>query len=185
MPTDRASALSPEYALLGLLRLEPGHGYQIHQRLERDLGSLWTVHQNQVYNILGRLQVAGLVRGVGGATGTGPRARRRIRLTATGRQRFDAWLRTPTGLSARALRVDFLTRLYFARRLDPALAHELIGGQLAVTRDGVARLAERGGANLGQASVADLSDDLRLRHLRLVVEWLESLQARAEDPLPN
>jgi DNA-binding PadR family transcriptional regulator len=184
MPTNRASSLSPEYPLLGLLRLEPGHGYQVHQRLERDLGTLWTVHQNQAYNILKRLQAEGLVRGVP-ATGDRSHARRRMSLTPAGRRRFDAWLRTPTGLSARALRVDFLTRLYFARQLDPELAHQIIEDQLAVTRDGVARLRRGREAEKDGGLLAELSDDLRQRHLTLVIEWLESLHDRIESPAPS
>jgi DNA-binding PadR family transcriptional regulator len=181
MPSDRASSLSPEYPLLGLLRLEPGHGYQIHQRLERDLGSLWTVRQNQAYNILNRLEAEGMVRATHGS-GKGAHARRRLGLTSAGRRRFDAWLHAPTGLSARALRVDFLTRLYFAQRLDPKLAHEIIDGQLAVTRDGVERLLRQTEAEQAHGLVAELSDDLRVRHLRLVIEWLESLHERIESP---
>ena len=183
MSTNRASSISPEYPLLGLLRLEPGHGYQVHQRLERELGSLWKVHQNQAYNILNRLEAAGLVRGAVG--GKGLHARRKMSLTPAGRRRFDTWLRTPTGLSARALRVDLLTRLYFAQRLDPELAHEIINGQLAVTRDGVERLRRRSETDPDQGSVAELSNDLRLRHLKLVIEWLESLHARIETPAPG
>jgi DNA-binding PadR family transcriptional regulator len=184
MPTNRASSLSPENPLLGLLRLEPGHGYQVHQRLERDLGSLWTVRQNQAYNILKRLEAAGLVHATRGR-GKGAHAQRRLSLTPAGRRRFDAWLRTPTGLSARALRVDFLTRLYFAQRLDPELAHAIIDGQLAVTRDGVDRLCRRNETGHPPGLVAELSDDLRMRHLKLVIEWLESLRERIEGPAPS
>jgi PadR family transcriptional regulator AphA len=181
MPTNRASSLSPEYPLLGLLRLEPGHGYQVHQRLERDLGSLWMVRQNQAYNILNRLEAAGMVRATLGS-GKGTHAQRRFSLTPAGRRRFDAWLHAPTGLSARALRVDFLTRLYFAQRLDPKLAHEIIDGQLAVTRDGVDRLLRQTEAEQAHGVVAELSEDLRVRHLKLVIEWLESLHERIENP---
>jgi DNA-binding PadR family transcriptional regulator len=184
MPTDRASSLSPEYALLGLLRLEAGHGYQVHQRLERELGSLWTVRQNQAYNILNRLEAEGLVRG-SASRRQAARSRRRLSLTPAGRRRFDSWLRAPTGLSARALRVNFLTRLYFAQRLDPKLAHKIIDDQLSVTRDGVKRLRCRREAERGQGPVAELSDDLRLRHLNLVIEWLKSLHQRIEGAVPG
>lgn len=183
MAADRASSLSPENALLGLLRLAPGHGYQIHRRLENELGSLWTVRQNQAYSILNRLEAAGLVRGA--ARRTGGHASRRLSLTPAGRRRFEAWLRAPTGPSARALRVDFLTRLYFAERLDPMLAHEIIDSQLAVTRDGVERLSQQREAQRGQELVAELSDDLRLRHLKLVIEWLESLHDRIDGAAPG
>jgi DNA-binding PadR family transcriptional regulator len=177
MPKERSSALTPEFALLGLLRLEPGHGYEVHQRLERDLGALWTVHQNQAYNILNRLEAAGFVRGAP-VTGEGAHARRRLSLTPAGRRRFDDWLRTPTGPSVRALRVGFLTRLHFARRLNAELARQIIEGQLAVTREGVERLRQQGGARRAKGYLAELSGDLRLRQLTLAVEWLEALADR-------
>jgi len=182
MPKERSSALSPEYALLGMLRLEPGHGYEVHQRLEQELGALWTVHQNQAYNILNRLEAAGFVRGAP-VTGEGTHARRRLRLTPAGRRRFDDWLRSPTGLSVRALRVGFLTRLYFARRLDPELARQVIEGQLAVTREGVARLDQQRSTRRSKGYLAELSVDLRLRQLALAIEWLEALTERI-DGLP-
>jgi PadR family transcriptional regulator AphA len=175
MSTERSSALSPEYALLGLLRLAPGHGYDIHQRLTRELGAVWTVHQNQVYNILNRLQAAGYIRG-DAAPAAGAHARRKLRLTAAGRRRFEAWLRAPTGPSVRALRVDFLTRLYFARRLDPGLAREILERQIDVTRQSLDRLRHPPASHQGTDPLAAYSADLRLRQLELALEWLRDLR---------
>ena len=179
-PKPRASALSPEFALLGLLRLEPGHGYEIHQRLQQELGALWTVHQNQAYNILHRLEAAGCVRTLDPVPGGGARLRRRFHLTLAGRRRFDAWLRRPTGLSVRALRVDFLTRLFFARRIDPGLARRIIETQLEVTRAGLERLQQAGPASAAGTTLDDLSTGLRLRQLGLAVDWLQGLQTQVE-----
>jgi DNA-binding PadR family transcriptional regulator len=36
--TRYASALSPEYALLGFLAQKAAHGYELHQRLSNELG---------------------------------------------------------------------------------------------------------------------------------------------------
>jgi DNA-binding PadR family transcriptional regulator len=184
-PKPRASALSPEFALLGLLRLEPGHGYEIHQRLQQELGALWTVHQNQAYNILHRLEAAGYVRSLAPDPGGGARLRRRFHLTLAGRRRFDAWLRRPSGLSVRALRIELLTRLYFARRLDPDLARQIIEAQLAVTRAGIERLRQARPPSAAETALEDLSTDLRLRQLGLAIDWLESLRTPFGTPLPH
>ena len=55
--------LSPEYALLGLLDLQPMHGYELHQRLTKELGQIWHVSLSQAYNILKRLEHKNLIYG--------------------------------------------------------------------------------------------------------------------------
>jgi len=177
MPPDRASAVTPEFTLLGLLYLEPGHGYELHERLRRELGAVWTVRQNQVYNILSRLEADGYVRAAIDLKGKS-RQRRKLRLTPAGRRRFEAWLHKPTGLSVRALRVDFLSRLYFARQMDPKCALEIVDLQLSATREGLEQMEARHEASPDQSPLEGMSMDLRLRQLHLAAEWLEGLSAQ-------
>lgn len=176
MPPDRASSVTPEYALLGLLFLAPGHGYELHERLQKELGAVWTVRQNQVYNILSRLEAEGCVRASVHGRGKS-RLRRTLRLTAAGRRRFERWLDKPTGLSIRALRVDFLCRLYFARRINPKSALQIARQQRRATRQGLQELESRRKALPDRNSLEAMSTDLRLRQLRLFVEWLENLSS--------
>ena len=86
-----SSALSPEYALLGLLAQQPAHGYELHLRLMAGLGQVWHVSQSQVYNILNRLEAQGFITATVQSQEKLP-ARHRFCLTATGRKRFDKWL---------------------------------------------------------------------------------------------
>ena len=37
----QAAALSPEYVLLGFLNQQPAHGYDLHERIEAELGQIW------------------------------------------------------------------------------------------------------------------------------------------------
>jgi len=39
----QAAALSPEYVLLGFLNQQPAHGYELHQRIEAQLGQIWHI----------------------------------------------------------------------------------------------------------------------------------------------
>jgi DNA-binding PadR family transcriptional regulator len=174
MPTRLAnvSELSPEYVLLGLLALQPAHGYDLHQRLSTDLGQVWHIRQNQVYNLLKRLEARGDIHGTLQAQDKRP-SRRFYQLTPTGRGRFDAWLATPTGSSARAIRVEFVTRLYFARHTSQALVDSLIEAQIAATRQGLDRLIA---AYAGLPSVDiynRLGVDLRIRQIESILRWLE------------
>jgi DNA-binding PadR family transcriptional regulator len=169
--TTYSSALSPEYALLGFLAQQPAHGYDLHLRLTAELGQVWHVSQSQVYNILNRLEAQGFIAATVQAQAKLP-ARRRLRLTSAGRQRFDQWLCATTGSSVRAIRVEFTTRLYFAYALDLALARRLLVEQAAETRAGLDRLT---------ALLADLPSDqtfnrlgleLRIRQLESILVWL-------------
>jgi PadR family transcriptional regulator AphA len=168
---NAAGTLSPEYALLGLLRLKATHGYELHQRLAADLGTVWHISQSQVYNILNRLETNGYVTATMKKQAHLP-DRRLFRLTAAGRRRFDAWFHAPASSSVKAIRVEFMTRLYFARHLCPENVPDIIETQAAEVRAGLERL---------EASLPDypaeqifnrLSLQFRLRQLQSLLGWL-------------
>lgn len=169
--TPYASALSPEYALLGLLTQQSAHGYELYQRLLADLGQVWHISLSQIYNILNRLESKGLIAGDVQRQDRLP-ARRRFQLTDAGRERFDAWLIAPTGSSVRAIRVEFITRLYFAQALDQALIGPLIDSQIDAVQANLARLRY----TLARLPVEDpfnrLGLDLRVRQLTSILDWL-------------
>jgi len=165
------STISPEYPLLGLLSQKPAHGYELHQRLTTDLGQVWRISQSQTYNILNRLEANGTIIGEVLEQEKLP-ARRRFHLTESGRQRFEAWLNSPSGSSARAIRIEFVTRLYFALARDREFAHRLIEAQISETQVSLQRL---------RAQMETIPDDqvfnrlglgLRLRQLSSILDWL-------------
>lgn len=176
MTRSYASALSPEYALLGFLAQAPAHGYELHQRLANELGQVWHVSLSQTYNILKRLEGQGDISGTLVPQEKLP-PRQHYHLTPRGRQRLEEWLSTPTGSSVRAIRVEFLTRLYFAPLLGAERPAQLIQAQIEETRAGMKRL----GALLEQVpqeqSFNRLGLDLRLRQLQAVLDWLEGAGA--------
>ena len=162
--TPYASALSPEYALLGLLTQRPAHGYELYQRLLAELGQVWHISLSQIYNILNRLESKGLIAGDVQRQERLP-ARRCFQLTDAGRERFDAWLVAPTGSSVRAIRVEFITRLYFAQALDPALTGPLIDSQIDAVQANLARLQDALALLPVEEPFNRLGLDLRVRQL--------------------
>lgn len=171
------SALSPEYALLGFMAQQPAHGYELHQRLDTELGQVWHISQSQVYNILNRLEARGYIRGALQEQ-QGLPARKQFHLTPAGRQRFEEWLHAPSGCSVRAIRVEFITRLYFAHAHEPQLAHQLIDAQIAEVRAGLKRL-------MLAAAPADqvfnrLGLELRIRQLASIEAWLSECHRAIE-----
>src|SRR5512143_1910165 len=106
----RSVGKSPEFALLGFLYIQPGHGYELHQRLARELGYIWSVSQSETYNTLKRLEAQGFVKSRIVRQEKLP-SRNLLSLTRRGRARFEAWLKTPGANSVRTIRLEFTTRL--------------------------------------------------------------------------
>ena len=179
MTRSYASALSPEYALLGFLARKPAHGYELHQRLSSELGQIWHVSQSQVYNILKRLEGQGFIRGVIEEQEKLP-ARQRYHLTGSGRQRLEKWLTTPTGSSVRAIRVEFVTRLYFAPLLGPDIPSQLLNAQLNETLCGLKRLEDLLAETPAEQVFNRLGLDLRVRQLKAILDWLQACASRLE-----
>ena len=100
-----------EYALLGLLRREPLHAYEMYQRLRRGelLGHIWQLKQSHLYALLARLEEQGLIAGSTALQGARP-PRRMLALTAEGTASLyllgddasAAWARLPAGVSGEA-----------------------------------------------------------------------------------
>lgn len=175
-------APSPEFALLGFLYLQPGHGYDLHRRLTAELGEIWHVSQSQTYNILKRLQAQGYVRATRIAQEKLP-AIQNLEITPAGRARFEAWLAAPTGSSVRAIRLEFLTRLYFVRLLEPPRIAPLLAAQIARVQQTVARLEATQAGLPADRTFGRLGLQLRIRQLRSVIAWLEECAETLDAPL--
>ncbi len=167
----QAAALSPEYVLLGFLNQQPAHGYDLHERIEAELGQIWHISLSQTYNILNRLETQGYITGVMQEQEKLP-ARKRFRLTAAGRRRFKDWLTAATEPSTRAIRVEFITRLYFARAMSPAAARTVIDQQIASTQEGLVHLQTLLDELPPDQTFNRLGLEFRVQQLTSVIGWL-------------
>jgi len=177
----QASDISPEYVLLGMLYLQPDHGYDLHERIAHHLGQIWHLSLSQVYNILNRLEAHGYIVGVQQEQKKAP-SRRRFALTTAGQHHFKTWLNQPTDASSHAIRVEFLSRLYFVRQAFPDNTNSLIDAQIADTRTMLTRL---------QAILPDLPQDqvfnrlgieLRVCQLTSILGWLSECRSLLAPP---
>lgn len=173
----RTSGLSPEYALLGFLEQSPAHGYELHQKLLEHLGEVWHTSLSQTYNILTRLEKQGFIQGTTQEQEKRP-AKRRFRLTATGKRRFEAWMLSISACSVRAIRVEFMTRLYFLYARNPADALEAIQAQTEALQAHITRLKERfNHIDSGQIFNC-MGMSLRIRQLEVLVESLNECKTQ-------
>ena len=131
--------LSPEMVLLGLLFRKAGHGYDLHRKVVTDLGQVWHLSQSQAYAILKRLETRGDI-----STREIPQEklppRQELHITAHGRRTFLAWLDTPSGGSTRAIRMEFVTRLYFLNMYFPRKVPQAFKQQRAEAGTHIKRL---------------------------------------------
>jgi len=172
--------ISPELALLGFLIDGPSHGYDLHQRFVVELGQVWHLSQSQAYAILKRLEQRGDISAQIVGQEKLP-ARQMLRITAQGRRRFYDWMEE-ISFNSRSIRLEFLTRLYFAQTYKPELVATIYEAQ----RDAVASTIERLEnllEHLPPEQVFNrLSLDLRLQQMQLIQNWMSEIRTQFHIP---
>ena len=181
------------HAILGLLLLaEPGgtdatgtgagagYGYDLarHFAPGQPLAEVIHLEPGMLYHHLKRLDRAGWVEGWLAPQGARP-PRQVYRITAAGREELRRWLAEPVART-REIRLEFLVKLHFARRLDPDLAARLVSEQRERLVHLEASLADQL-ASIG--TTEDAEDraftravlDLRLVQTRAALAWLDQL----------
>jgi PadR family transcriptional regulator, regulatory protein AphA len=164
-------ARSPEYALLGFLYRQSDHGYTLHRQLLNELGTVWHVSQSQTYNILKRLEAQGYISSSILEQEKLP-PRQLLKITDTGRRRFKEWLKKPSGSSVRAIRLEFISRLYFAQNLFPEMIPAMLAAQSVEINAALTRLEIHRKNIPAQQTFNRLGLDLRIQQLRSVRNWL-------------
>ena len=180
-----------EHAILGLLALDDregeGYGYDLarHFAAGRPLANVLRLEPGMLYHHLKKLARSGWVE-ASLAPQTGRPPRRVHRLTEAGRSELRRWLGEPVART-REIRLEFLVKLYFARRLDPARAALLLAEQRETCRRLEASLSRqlaaigRDGGNPSDASYTRLVLELRLAQTRAATAWLERAAAEEGD----
>ena len=164
-------------ALLGLLYKGPGHGYDLHRTVNMDLGQVWHLSQSQAYAILKRLEIRGDISAEKIEQEKLP-SRQLLSMTPRGRENFLAWLEAPSGGSTRAIRMEFITRLYFLNMYFPKRLANAFDRQRKESEAHILRL-ETALAELPAEQIYNrMSLEMRLKQLRFVPEWLDEFRKR-------
>lgn len=180
MSPRRQQPLTIEHALLGLLREQPLHGYELYQRLlaPAALGAVWPLKQSQFYALLSKLEQAGYLRTSQEQTSGYP-PRKMLHLTSAGAAAFAGWLEAPTSYKSDCdaeMQRDLLARLFFARRAGSSTVRALLGQQREASqtqRDELVCSLQRVPAH----SYEYLVLQWRLRQLAALQEWLDTWAA--------
>jgi DNA-binding PadR family transcriptional regulator len=158
--------------LLGLIAVQPQHGYQLldYFRSTAALGSVWNLSQSQLYAVLKRLERGGLVLGVARASPDAP-TRVEYSLTDAGQTRLHHWLFTDAPPDkVEDIRIQFLSRLYVARRLNLPTV-QIVRQQRRLIE---ARYRQQTDARAGASSGIEwLTREFELEQLQAVLRWIE------------
>ena len=175
MARNSPDPLAIEHALLGFLRSQPMHGYEIYQHLTdpKGLWLVWRIKQSQLYALLIRLESEGYIASTLQPQDSRP-PRKVFRLTRAGRDRFAAWVRTavPHG---RDLRQDFLGKFYFARQEDPSVVRLLLAAQHVACEQWLAAMHSEP-ATSDANSFASLVNVFRIGRIKAMLDWLDAAE---------
>jgi PadR family transcriptional regulator AphA len=166
------SPLTIEYALLGVLRRKPMHGYELHRYLssENALGAVWHIPQNKLYALLVRLEAEEYVTAQSEHNANRP-TRKVFHVTRAGEQAFQHWVSRPVQ-RGRNVRLEFLVKLFLASEEETTTVSDLIDRQQQVCE---AWLADE------QVLLADTSQlqpyhrlvqQFRIGQIEAMINWL-------------
>jgi PadR family transcriptional regulator, regulatory protein AphA len=173
---------SPKFAVLGFLYIRPMHGYDLHKHLQADLCEVWRISQSQTYNILKMLEKDGWVTATPQPQEKRP-DRALLSLTPLGQAEFEKWLYAPCPGNAQAIRVAFISRLYFASQIDTNLCSRLIQEQVDAVQADIDILCRRMAALPPQQVYNQLGLELRIRQLNTILHWLEECHSCFEEDI--
>jgi PadR family transcriptional regulator AphA len=156
MSTERDLLLG-EWACLGLLYEQPGHGFAVAELLRPggELGRIWSLSRPLTYRSIDVLIERGLLVAVGSEPGSSGPDRTMLRATRQGRAELRTWVRTPVE-HLRDLRSSLLLKITIAERCHIGI-DEMLDAQRA-------RVADRAAALRAQAfgSDGEVSDPVAL-----------------------
>jgi DNA-binding PadR family transcriptional regulator len=171
--------MSVPHALLALLTEEPKYGLRLQSEFEARTGEVWPLNVGQVYTTLQRLERDGLVE----SDGDGERSQKRYRITASGAQELQSWLRTPPELMPPP-RDELVIKVLVALQIPGIDVHEILQAHRRHAIEVMQRYTRlKADAAEGDAPLA-LVADAELFRLEAIVRWLDAADVRLKQ-LPS
>jgi PadR family transcriptional regulator, regulatory protein AphA len=165
-----------EYALLGMLKSRPMHGYEMFQQFEEGtLGKIVRLEMSQMYAFLKKLERLQYIESHLEMQGTRP-PRKIFHLTDSGHDLFLNWLTQPVE-KPRDIRIFFLIKLYFVQQFLPHKTAYLIDQEILACQHFLAHLESKQGT---ASDDTDFFDHVvlrsRIHQTRALLDWMRELQ---------
>jgi PadR family transcriptional regulator, regulatory protein AphA len=130
--------MSLRHAVLGLLTLAPGNGYDLTRRFDESLSNAWSASHSQIYPELAKLEQEGLIEVVA----EGARGSRTYAATEAGREEMRRWVADTE--PNRGQRSETMLRWFLGCLLEPDDRRAYFASELAgLERHHAAMLAKR------------------------------------------
>jgi len=165
-----------ELMLLGLLRQQEMHGYQLMEFFDRALNTCVDIKKPTAYFLLEKMAEAGWITQTASQAGHRP-PRRVYRLTPQGEAQFQRLLRDNLAAYSPAL-FPSDAGLAFVEALNPDEALSLLGRRRALMAAALAR-AQAAPPHTGGTQ---LIVEHQARHLTAELDWLDEVMARLSAP---
>ena len=168
---------SIHFILLGILSDGPKHGYQIHKCINdpEGIGTIWKIKITNVYSLLDVLEKKTYIKPadqIGDDSSYPPK--KYFEMTPKGEEIFTKWLSEPVK-HGREMRQVFLSKLYFAARNDPQLAHQLILDQISECNQWLKNSKQ---PLQDEPYYIQTVKSFRTMQFKSYIEWLEGLKAQ-------
>lgn len=174
-----------EYIILGLLKTQNMHGYEMFQQFEHGIpGQIVHLEMSQMYAFLKKLEKLHYIEAEIEPQGIRP-PRKIYHLTTSGHTVFMDWLTEPTK-KPRDIRILFLIKLYFMQRFLPQEIHTLLEKQLQACQHFLHNLeSKQVRENTDKALQEDTYDAYffdqvilrsRIHQTRALLNWIHELQ---------
>lgn len=167
----RSRGLAVEFAVLGYLIESPMHGYELRDRLANGLGAFWRIASSHLYQVLHRLDEERWVTCAAKTRAGGP-SKHVYRATEEGAAAFWAWSTAPVR-HVRRIRVEFLAKIYFLRRLAPERLQDLVDEQLDTLRELYGHMMASPRIETDDAELGRLAASYRRSRVAGTIQWLE------------
>ncbi|MHC1740495.1 MAG: PadR family transcriptional regulator [Anaerolineaceae bacterium] len=173
MPRQQAP-LSLEYILLGFLEQNPIHGYDLFKRISNfeTISLVWNIKQSQLYALLDRLEVDGLITSTL-IPGESRPNRKQYCITSIGRQTFYAWRSSPVQ-HGRDIRIEFLAKIFFALMAGPEFVLDLIEAQKEQCFEWLTQFQNDLVKTMDDQSYQRIVFEYRIRQVQATLDWLET-----------
>lgn len=167
-----------EYVLLGVLKQQPMHGYELCRAAARleGVSLVWRVKQSAIYALLDRMESMGWIAGRV-VPGESRPARKEYRLTESGCDQLDAWVRQPVE-HGRDIRQVFVAKLYFAEQEGREVAQTLVAEQRVRCRKWRDEFLLQVTEARQQNSFDTVVLEYRLQQMEGVLSWLDRCAQR-------